>query len=743
MLLIFRRTTVTLPPARFLTTVSPPPEPLTKPQLKTLVLSNYHHGKFTNLFQNVIVSPSVLLTAAHNLTHSPDPPIPANFFSIPSLSSDLYQNTFDFESNCIKLTNENDPCTLILPNLKLKVLIESIRLVLELVYDDRFATFSYGGRVNLGRHTAIRYIKNTVENPNWWFTVTFNDINDNKFKKIETLNKLCLIIEQKVDDKMLIGVIRKLVEFNLARIEFGGGCLGNGFPQEFGLDSMLVNVYLNGFDQKLQELRLMINKETLKDRLENQENGDEYTVYKPLKVYAVRYLDEVLVITSGTKGLTVKLKNLVVKFLEDNLGLEVDKGKTVVHSAGSEEIRFLGMDIRAVTPSVLNPPMSEKAIRARKKYLRQKEVRLQELKNRRETNRKKLGLKIFDHVYKKLKTSNGFKFDFDIEKEVNEIFEVWGRETVDEVLKSVDERAALYRNLSGGDFLSLKRIRDQLPFELVDSYDKFQEKVDAYLNPVKARREIEQRELKLEEEEEKKYTERTVKDLTVLRVKVDAPDRLVRQAVRLAGFTNNMGRPRPISSLMVVDDVDIIKWYAGVGKRWLDYFCCCHNFKIIKTIVNYHLRFSCILTLAEKHESTKREAIKHFTKDLRVFDVDGNEIFSFPTEREIKMMGDKNLVDPKPVDGALTMLLTRLAVDEDLYRCGVHFCERFDTIVYRIRLLQKDLNLDDEKPWVLGMGVVHDVFDRKCVPLCSDHVSEMYIGALTLQDVDFSSLLDV
>ncbi|PWA98862.1 hypothetical protein CTI12_AA014360 [Artemisia annua] len=520
----------------------------------------------------------------------------------------------------------------------------------------------------MGRHTAIRYLKNNVENPSWWFNVLFEK--NVKFG-LENVDKLCLIIEDKVNDVMFVDLIRRLFESGVVRIELGGLDLGRGLPQECGLNSILVNIYLNVFDQKLQELRLMINKENTKSRLDDSlDNGNEdgdHVFYKPLKVYAVRYLDEILVITSGSKGLTVKLKNLVVEFLRKTLMLDVDRVRTAVHSAVSEEIKFLGMDLRAVLPSVLHPPMSEKAIRARKKYLRQKEVRLQELKNRRETNRKKLAMKIFSHVYKKMKTSNGFKFDFHIENEVREIFETWGREAVDEFLGSIEERAAWYRKLSGGDFLSLKRIRDQLPVELIDSYDKFQEQVDKYLKPMKAR------------------------------------------------------------------------------KEWLNYFCCSHNFKTVKTVVTYHLRFSCILTLAEKHESTKREAIKHYTKDLRVFDVNGGEEFHFPTEREIKMMGEKNLADPKPVDGALTILLIRLASDEPLYRCGAHFCQRSDTIVYRIRLLQKILNLNpvNEKSWVSGMGVVHGVFDRKCVPLCPDHISQLYTGALTLQDVDYSSLLDI
>ena len=40
---------------------------------------------------------------------------------------------------------------------------------------------------------------------------------------------------------------------------------------------------------------------------------------------------------------------------------------------------------------------------------------------------------------------------------------------------------------------SLRHIRDQLPQELVDAYDKFQEQVDKYLSPVQARKALEDR----------------------------------------------------------------------------------------------------------------------------------------------------------------------------------------------------------------------------------------------------------
>ncbi|KAK9267034.1 hypothetical protein L1049_007391 [Liquidambar formosana] len=673
-----------------------PINPLTKTQLKTLVLNQYTHGKFSNLIQKVVASPSVLLTACQNLTsnglNSPDSSLVDSVskrFSVEEMGRELNENRFDVEACCVKmLPSRRKGESLILPNLKLKVVIEAVRMVLEVVYDDRFATFAYGGRVGMGRHTAIRYLKNSVENPNWWFSVV---LNRKKFD-FKHVDKLCLIIEEKIQDGFLIDFIRRLFECEALQIELGGCYLGRGFPQECGLSSILINIYFNGFDKEIQEMRLQIDREN--PRLDSNEGVLGSRVFhKPIRIYAVRYLDEVL----------------------------------------------------AVPPSVLHPPMSEKAIRARKKYLRQKEVRALELRNARERNRKKLGLKILGHVFKKLKQSDGFKSEFHIENEVRDIFRTWADEVVLEFFESLDERWNWHRNLSAGNFLSLRHIRDQLPQELVDAYDKFQDQVDKHLKPAKARKALEEEERRAEEGEQRKYAERTVEDLTKLCMKVAAPIELVRKAVKMAGFTNNMGRPRPIKLLIALEDTDIIKWYAGVGRRWLDFFCCCRNFTMVKTVVSYHLRFSCILTLAEKHESTKHEAIRHYTKDLKVSDMNGIEEVHFPTEREIKMMGDKNFSDPKPVDGAISLALIRLASDDSPYACSAHFCDRTDIILYRIRLLQNRLNVNplDEKKWVPGMGAIHESLNRKCLPLCPDHINDLYMGKITLQDIDCTSFVDV
>lgn len=65
------------------------------------------------------------------------------------MGQELSEKRFDFASCVLKLCNKDNPDGIFVPDMKLKVLIEMIRMVLEVIYDDRFATFSYGGRVGM------------------------------------------------------------------------------------------------------------------------------------------------------------------------------------------------------------------------------------------------------------------------------------------------------------------------------------------------------------------------------------------------------------------------------------------------------------------------------------------------------------------------------------------------------------------------------------------------------------------
>ncbi|KAM0844492.1 hypothetical protein ACQ4PT_057049 [Festuca glaucescens] len=707
---------VLLPTARALSTATAAtatvsaPAPLSAAELEAL-LRHDHYSTATRRFHSLLPllsNPSLLLASAFLLRRrshpsappTEPPPLPTTTAATaapPSPSSHLR----------LIIPSRLKGRPLPLPTLPLRLAIISAASALDAVFSPRAATFAYRAR-----HAAIRYLR-SIPNATWFFRVA--------------------IPRQPFGPRHARHLLDAISAF-----ELGGSELSRGLPQESELTGVLLNIFFDPVDREVMAIREEVHNK-------NPRVKDESVLHTPVRVYAVRYLDQMMVVTTGSKMLMLEVRDRILTVLEKDLAVKVDSFGSSVHSAVSEKMEFLGMEFQAVPPSVLHPPMSEKAKRARKMYLKRKAAEAQELKNARETRRKKLGLKILNHLFKKVRRGHEFEFDFHIEDEVQQEFKGWAKETVVEYFKSQDHCRYWHRLFTSGDFLSLNRVRDQLPPALVDSYDQLQEALDRFLMPRRGYDMTEDVERLEEEEDERQYEKRIVEDLTELKMRVSAPIELVRKAVKLAGFTNSMGRPRPIKLLLCLDDVDIIKWYAGVGRRWLDFFCCCRNFKMVKIVVSYHLRFSCFLTLAEKHECTKRQAISHYTKDLKVTNEDGVAELYFPAEQEIKMMGDKNLSDPKPVDGALTMILVRLAVDETSHPCLAHFCAGKDTTLYRIRLLQNRLNVDplNEKKWVQGLSAIHESLNKKCLPLCSMHASDLLLGKITLQDIDCTQFVDV
>ncbi|XP_050941647.1 uncharacterized protein LOC103501588 isoform X4 [Cucumis melo] len=88
------------------------PESLTSSQLKALVLSRFSHGKFVDLFQNVVASPSVLLTASRNLITPPFSNAPDSLplsdlvskcFSVEVMARELSENRFDVGACCVPM----------------------------------------------------------------------------------------------------------------------------------------------------------------------------------------------------------------------------------------------------------------------------------------------------------------------------------------------------------------------------------------------------------------------------------------------------------------------------------------------------------------------------------------------------------------------------------------------------------------------------------------------------------------
>ncbi|BEI31790.1 putative groupII intron reverse transcriptase /maturase (mitochondrion) [Bryopsis sp. KO-2023] len=108
-------------------------------------------------------------------------------------------------------------------------------------------------------------------------------------------------------------------------------------------------------------------------------------------------------------------------------------------------------------------------------------------------------------------------------------------------------------------------------------------------------------------------------------------------------------RPAPARNLTNVPDSSIVKWYTALAHAILSYYRCCDNFHKVKSIVDYHVRWSAIFTLATKHKSSASKVIYKYSRDLIIPGYAGDHkrdtIARFPAKWYLAKVGRRFCVD--------------------------------------------------------------------------------------------------
>ena len=106
--------------------------------------------------------------------------------------------------------------------------------------------------------------------------------------------------------------------------------------------------------------------------------------------------------------------------------------------------------------------------------------------------------------------------------------------------------------------------------------------------------------------------------------------------------------PRFVPGLINEDDSTIIKWYTHKARGYLNWFRCADNFEEVKTLVNYHLRYSLLRTLATKRNMTQGKAIRICGLTPKVITKDRDDkprvVAQFLEPHAIRSMSKKFLV---------------------------------------------------------------------------------------------------
>ena len=266
-----------------------------------------------------------------------------------------------------------------------KLVQEVVRILLEQVYEPIFSENSHGFRPKKSCHTALTQVQRNWTGMKWIIEFDIKGFFDNIDHQ-----KMLAILEKKVDDKRIIGLVKMML--NAGYMEgWKWNPTYSGTPQGGVISPLLANIYLHELDKFMDNEMDSFNKG--KGRAENPEYRNMrhqldlvrrkirrrkgglrvYNTTKPLpdlyheeksigaemrkiphsdpfdtnyrRMQYVRYADDFIVGIIGSKQDAVETLQKVKDFLERELSLELAEDKTCIRHAESG-VLFLGYEIK-------------------------------------------------------------------------------------------------------------------------------------------------------------------------------------------------------------------------------------------------------------------------------------------------------------------------------------------------------------------------------------------------------------
>lgn len=262
------------------------------------------------------------------------------------------------------------------PTVNDNVVKETIRMILEAVYEPIFDERSFGFRNGKGFHDALQYVEKEFRCVDW--VIKCNS--KNAYPTIDP-NILCQILEEKISDPRLIRLIRKSLKDD-AYINPKKFYSILGVPHSRIVEPILFNIYFNYLDQWVSQKEETIslteskkhyrNYKKLDDKIKklNQNLNKTGRDSKEQKVFLrkikqliqernfipsdsnpvillryVRYNHNWIIGIKGTKNFSIRLKKEIEEFIQSKLNQELNPQETKVINIQAGKVNFLGYDI--------------------------------------------------------------------------------------------------------------------------------------------------------------------------------------------------------------------------------------------------------------------------------------------------------------------------------------------------------------------------------------------------------------
>ncbi len=218
-----------------------------------------------------------------------------------------------------------------IPSIRDRIVQEALRMILEPIYEAGFSQYSFGFRPNRCTMDAVRCILWSTQENKRFFWVIEGDISS----YFDTINhrKLLKVLRRRIDDKRLLDLIWKFLRSGVMERKLFRDTK-RGTPQGGIISPLLANIYLNELDEYMKKYTSLSRRE----KLHRRNSGQPNFVY-------VRYADDFVVLTNGTKVQAEQLKTELHTFLKERLRLKLSEEKTQITHL-DDGFRFLGFEIR-------------------------------------------------------------------------------------------------------------------------------------------------------------------------------------------------------------------------------------------------------------------------------------------------------------------------------------------------------------------------------------------------------------
>jgi len=225
-----------------------------------------------------------------------------------------------------------------IPTVRDRVVQEALRMLLEPVYETDFSQYSFGFRPGRRTHDAIKAVCMEMAPAAYNYKPYIIDADIKGFFDNVGHRVLEQILQKRITQKKVRDLIWKFLRAGVMEEGRRRKSLA-GTPQGGIVSPLLANIYLNELDQWVKQWTDLSRPEANRRR-----NGG-----KGLWRY-VRYADDFLLLTNGTKENAEAMMERVEDFVNKRLNLSLSEEKTDLVHAEDEGVDFLGYHLEARHP---------------------------------------------------------------------------------------------------------------------------------------------------------------------------------------------------------------------------------------------------------------------------------------------------------------------------------------------------------------------------------------------------------